>query len=129
LAEILVVDDDIAICRVLEEVVSNMGHAVHIANNGKEALDCLMQNEKIDLVVTDIVMPVMDGRELMRLIRDNTKLLMLPVIIMSSFVTVADIADLLEMGPNTFMAKPLHLDVIEEQIERYLNMAHGENND
>lgn len=126
MAKILVVDDDRTICRVIADVLECDGHEVFKSPNGKHAWDTLLYNEDIKLLITDIVMPEMDGCVLVQMIRGNTGLAGLPIIIMSSVVSIADIADLLEFGPNTFMSKPLNINEMKEIVTRYLEMDYGE---
>ena len=66
-------------------------------------------------------MPEMDGRELVIAVRNDLKYNKLPIIIMSAYITVKEISDLLEKGATAFQAKPLKEKAILEMINRYLN--------
>ena len=83
MAVVLVVDDEFGIVKLLEEVLTDEGHRVVIATNGQQALERAAK-EKPSLVVTDFMMPVMDGAALVKAMRADPQLADVPVVIMSS---------------------------------------------
>ena len=91
MAVVLVVDDEFGIVKLLEEVLTDEGHRVLIATSGRQALERAAQ-EKPSLVVTDFMMPVMDGAALVEAMRADPQLADVPVVIMSSIpeATVAE---------------------------------------
>ena len=83
MAVILVVDDEIGIANLLTDVLSDEGYRVLVAVNGREALK-RAEEERPDLVITDYMMPIMDGAQLIRAIVDHPDLREVPVLLMSS---------------------------------------------
>jgi CheY-like chemotaxis protein len=107
---ILVVDDDIrnvfAVTGALEDYDMN----VFSAANGKEAVDFLQADNSIDLVLMDIMMPVMDGYEAMREIRKSPQLKNLPIIALTAKAMRGDKDICIEAGANDYLAKPLDVN-------------------
>jgi CheY-like chemotaxis protein len=83
MAVILVVDDEIGITNLLTDVLSDEGHRVLMAVNGRDALK-RAEEERPNLVITDFMMPVMDGAQLIRAMADQPDLAEVPVFLMSS---------------------------------------------
>lgn len=99
---ILVVDDELPIVEMAATVLEEEGYRVLTAAHGKEALACLAQN-KVDLVLSDMMMPVMDGRELCRRIEADAAYSSIPVVLMSSTHSAAQ----LDGCPHAaFLGKP-----------------------
>lgn len=107
MADILVVDDDVTTLRILHAVLTAAGHSSVCATDGLRALTILEDNPSIALLVTDVLMPKLDGRELIATLRRDPNRADLPVIIMSATVTVSEIVKLLEEGASRFLAKPV----------------------
>jgi len=83
MAIVLVVDDEYGITNLLEDVLSDEGHRVLTATNGQQALERLAE-ERPDAVLTDYMMPVMDGAALIKAMADDPNLKQIPVAVMSS---------------------------------------------
>lgn len=113
---LLVVDDELAILEALQEVLSSEGYAVSTASNGAEGLKRAAE-EPPDLVLLDLMMPVMDGWEMLRRMKEDTRLQHVPVIVMSAGRVLAG-----ELKGLHFLAKPFDLDrllvLVEEQTAR-----------
>ena len=115
--KILVVDDDLRIRELLYELFSRKGYKVFSALGGKEAIE-LMAQEKLDLVILDIKMPLLDGIETLRRIRVfDTKTMII-------MLTASDEAGLDKKarlsGANGFFRKELDLSLITKAVERIL---------
>ena len=80
---ILVVDDEISIVDLLSMVLEGAGYQVTKAYNGQEALDCLA-SARPDVVISDVMMPVLDGRELCRRMQADPRSRSIPVVLMSA---------------------------------------------
>jgi len=89
------------------------------AVDGMDALE-ILPNEKIDLVITDLNMPNVDGFELIKTIRENTLYTNLPVIILSSLTDADNIQHGLEMGANSYIIKPFNMKKIQEEVSKYI---------
>lgn len=120
MAKILIAEDDPTAARILTRVVERMGHWGFVSPHGRHAWEALLANPDIDLLVTDVMMPEMDGRQLVRVCRGHTQVSTMPIIIMSAVVTPREISDLLDLGVTWFMAKPLDVKLVREAIDRCL---------
>jgi CheY-like chemotaxis protein/CHASE3 domain sensor protein len=112
---ILVVEDDIRNVYALTNILEPRGATVVIARNGQEAIDALKQPEgqaetPIDLVLMDVMMPVMDGLTATRQIRQNPSIKKLPIIALTAKAMPDDQQRCIEAGANDYMAKPLDVD-------------------
>ncbi|MEW5686655.1 MAG: response regulator [Pseudomonadota bacterium] len=112
---ILVVEDDVRNIYSLTSVLEPRGAAVQIARNGQEAIDALAQSASgagpaIDLVLMDVMMPVMDGLEATRRIRADDRWGDLPIVMLTAKAMPDDQERCLEAGANDYMAKPIDVD-------------------
>jgi CheY-like chemotaxis protein/signal transduction histidine kinase/CHASE3 domain sensor protein len=111
---ILIVEDDVRNVYSLTNILEPRGAKVTIARNGQEALDTLDATagtaEAVDLVLMDVMMPVMDGLEATRRMRLDRRWAKLPVIMLTAKAMPDDQANCLAAGANDYMAKPLDVD-------------------
>lgn len=118
MATILVVDDERAIRNSLKEILEFESHSVITAENGKDALDKLLNN-KIDLVFSDIKMPEMDGVEfLQKAVIERGDI---PIIMISGHGTIDVAVEAIKMGAFDFIAKPLDLNRILITVKHALD--------
>ncbi len=112
----LVVEDEWAIADWLEALLGDGGHDVLVANNGKRALEMMAQTQP-DLVLTDVMMPVMDGPSLLGAMKRNG-FLQIPVIMMSALpeATVKERCN----GYHAFMRKPFRESELLSTVRRVL---------
>ena len=103
---ILVVEDELSISDVVSAILSYEGHRVVVAHNGQEALVCL-ESEHPDLILSDVMMPVMGGRELCKRLQANPEHRSVPVILMSSLYNMANLEGCMHAA---FIAKPFNVD-------------------
>ena len=104
---VLVVDDDMRNIFALSSILQRMGIKVEMANDGKEALDVLENLERVDLVLMDIMMPVMDGYEAMKSIRAQKKYKNLPIIALTAKAMKGDKEICIKAGANEYLSKPV----------------------
>jgi CheY-like chemotaxis protein len=109
---ILVVEDDVRNVFALSSLLEPKGAKVLIARNGRQALEMLEQNPRVDLVLMDIMMPEMDGIEATRQIRKRSAWRELPIIALTAKAMSNDRDDCLRAGANDYIAKPLHVDTL-----------------
>jgi len=102
---ILIVDDSPTQAKLLELILSGEGHHISVAQNGREAIELIAVNRP-DLVVSDILMPEMDGFELCRRIRKTEEIKSLPIILLTNLSDPAEVLRSLEAGANYFLSKP-----------------------
>jgi DNA-binding NtrC family response regulator len=101
---ILVVDDDPQIREVLQTRLESKGYRVFTANDGQEALAALKHGESVDLIITDLKMPVMDGLEFMRRLPKTTD--RPPVIFLTAHGSVPEAVEAMKLGAYDFLEKP-----------------------
>ena len=106
---ILLVDDDVRNIFALTSAIEQKGALVEIARNGQEALDKLDAVPDIDLVLMDIMMPVMDGLEATRRLRADPRFARLPVIAITAKAMKDDQEQCLAAGANDYLPKPIDL--------------------
>lgn len=116
---ILVVDDEIRLADVLTVALSDLGYQAIAAENAAEALDILKQ-QQIDLVLSDLRMPGMDGRQLLNEIR--TKYPDIPVVMITAFASVRDAVELIKEGAFDYIAKPFEIEDVAATVYRALRL-------
>ena len=125
---ILIVDDSPAMRRVVKRVVEMCGvdvGAYHEAGNGIEALATL-RAEWVDLVMTDINMPEMDGEELLLEVRKDETLAAIPVLVVSTDRSESRVKQMLSLGANGYVSKPFLPEVLRDEMYRVLGGAPDE---
>ncbi len=122
--KILLVDDDMRNVFSLRKLLSDKAMEVIIGKNGQEALDQLESNEDIDLVLMDIMMPVMDGYEAMAVIRKNEKFKKLPIIAITAKAMKGDRKKCIGAGANDYLAKPIDPERLLAMMRVWLQGAH-----
>ena len=107
---ILLVDDDVRNIFALTSALEQKGLAVEIARNGEEAIAKLDAAPDVDLVLMDVMMPVMDGLEATRRIRTDARFAKLPIIAVTAKAMRDDHEQCLKAGASDYLAKPIDLD-------------------
>lgn len=115
-SDILVVDDDADIRSALGQVLELEGYEVAYAANGSEAWASLQAGPPPHLVLLDLMMPVMDGAEFLRLLRGDSRLAALPVVLVSAFGSIAAAVTAAVQGQ---LRKPLDLDDLTGTVGRF----------
>lgn len=119
---ILTVDDERIIQKMMHKLLTKHGYNVITANNGKEALNHLVVYE-IDLIILDIMMPVMDGYETLKMLRQMERTRMIPVIILTANANVKTFTRVIKMGADDFIAKPFDQGNLRRKLEYLLQDA------
>jgi CheY-like chemotaxis protein len=115
MATILVVDDEEPVVDLLTDMLHEYGHTVIPAYNGRVALQ-LVNERRPDLVISDVMMPFVDGIQLSRTIREEYDADRLPIILMSAALP----PNLEECGANAFLGKPFDIDRFDALIATYV---------
>ncbi|NBK23806.1 MAG: response regulator transcription factor [Spirochaetia bacterium] len=118
MSTILVVEDDLDIRELERYALASNGYTVFEAENGKEALSVL-EKEPVDLVILDIMMPVMDGLTAIKAIR-YTLQSTVPIIVVSAKGDESDIITALELGCDDYLTKPFSMNVLNSKIRAVL---------
>lgn len=124
---ILIVDDSVTIRAMIKKTLELTG--LHIgeifeAGNGKEALEHLHDNW-IDIVLSDLNMPVMNGVEMVEAMAEDGLLKAIPVVIISTDGSTTRIEELKEKGVREYIRKPFTPETISKIIDKVLGVAHG----
>ena len=112
---ILVVDDDEGNRDVLARRLSREGYAVTVAADGRAALDALA-SAPVDLVLLDVMMPGMDGYEVLTRLKGEPKLRAIPVVMISALDEIASVARCIELGAEDYLAKPFDPVLLRARI-------------
>lgn len=118
---VLIVDDDFINLKLLEVLLKKYESVGKIfeAKNGVEAID-ILKKESIDLMLLDILMPVMDGIEVLKIIKSDENLKNIPVIVLSTDETKK--IESLDNGANDFINKPIREQILNEKIKTYASI-------
>ncbi len=117
---VLVVDDEAKMRRVLELMLRQMGCRVDTAANGREALNFL-DRQSVDLVITDLKMPQLDGMGLLRHLREQDN--EIPVIVITAYGTVENAVEAMKQGAFDYLLRPFELDTLEAVVQRALKVG------
>jgi putative two-component system response regulator len=117
---ILIVDDSVVVRSVLSKELLRSGVEVTQAENGQQALDIALSKE-LDLIITDVEMPVMGGIELCRKLKSNTRTQQIPIVILSSLDKEEDIKRGYKAGASTYITKTQAKESLIETIETVLH--------
>jgi two-component system chemotaxis response regulator CheY len=117
---VMVVDDSESIRKFLSFAIRAQGFGVIAARDGMDALEKLSKN-KVDLVITDLNMPNMDGFEFLKAIREDREYRDVPVIILSSLTNEQDIETGMKLGANSYLLKPFDQKRLQYEVAKYLN--------
>ena len=121
--KILIVEDDYGTRQILGNALEPLEFQLFFSSDGIHALDILRCNPGFDLIITDISMPVLDGRQLIGTLAKEESLASIPVIIMSGIVSAKEIADLLEQGAAKFLPKPPKAEILRDEVLSCLEMV------
>ena len=115
---VLVVEDDFNIRETLRDALEIDGYQVVTADNGREALDKIHAGPKPDLILLDMMMPVMSGREFLDAAGADAKIAPIPVVVISA---TADATS--ARGAAAFIKKPPDLELILQMVAKYTNRS------
>jgi CheY-like chemotaxis protein len=117
---ILIVDDDARNAFALNKLLADKGLKVHIAVNGQKALEVLDKNT-VDLVLMDIMMPGMDGYEVMKQIRGQARFRRLPILALTAKAMKGDREKCIAAGASDYLSKPIDADRLFSMLRVWLS--------
>lgn len=121
---LLLVVDDNEDFRTFMESSLGLQYRVKLASNGKEAWNILQNGDEMpDLVVSDIMMPEMDGNELCRLIKENKRTAHIPVILLSAKQTTESKVEGLSIGADDYVTKPFNMTILVLRIRKLIELS------
>jgi len=118
--KILVVDDEIRNVFALAKILEDRDIEVFEAENGEVAIKVLKENQGIDLVLMDVMMPVMDGYEAMRIIRNTDEIQHVPIICLTAKAMKEDHENALKNGANDYLSKPVNEEKLFAMLKIWL---------
>ncbi len=118
----LVVDDNPDMLKVLEFQMEVMGFSVITANNGKEGVKKAME-EVPNLILMDIMMPVMDGRDATRMIRSNAETQNIPMLVSTALANNSVLESCSEAGCNAYITKPFTFKELQKKVQDFVPSA------
>ncbi len=121
-AKILLVEDNLQNQEIATEFLNKANINIVIANNGKEAVDILNENEEFDAVLMDCQMPIMDGYEATKHIREIEKFANLPIIAMTANAMQGDKEKCISVGMNDYISKPLDFNKFYETLGKWVKL-------
>ena len=110
----MVVEDDADLRGLIADVLEADGHHVVQAANGREALELLVGGVQPNLILLDLMMPVLSGPELLELFQDDERLAALPVVVVSAFADSGNVR-----GVKRFLQKPVSASTLRDVVARY----------
>ena len=118
--KILVADDNQLSRELIREVLEDPGQKVLEAENGEEAIECIL-NEKPDIVLLDIQMPILNGYDVLRRIRSDPTISRIPVVALTAYAMKQDREKALASGFNAYITKPIDGASLRIRIKKMLN--------
>ncbi len=121
--KIVLAEDEPQIARLIEFKLKKEGYSVIWKENGEEALKAIKEN-KPDLVLLDIMMPVMGGYEVLRRLKEDENLKNVPVIMLTARAQEKDVVKGIDMGAEDYITKPFHPAELLVRVKRILGKPH-----
>ncbi|MCM8532358.1 MAG: response regulator [Lentisphaeraceae bacterium] len=122
LGTVLVIDDEDVMRLTAETVLEYLGHKVLVAENGKVGLDVFLENQdQVDMIILDMIMPEMDGRTCLEEIRKVNQ--DIPVVLASGYTEQKDFEDVKGLGVSDFLAKPYSSSQLSDIVNQVLNSS------
>lgn len=124
---LLLIEDNEELLRMMTHLLSK-DYIVYTATNGKEGLE-VIEREYIDLIVSDVMMPEMDGMEFCRSLKGNIETSHIPIILLTAKQTPQDRVDAYDAGADAFISKPFNLSLLHSRIINLLKARERVNKD
>jgi two-component system chemotaxis response regulator CheY len=124
-SQILVVDDSAAIRKILQRVLRQTGMSIgsiHEAGDGQEALE-ILKVQKIDLILSDINMPRMDGLQFLAAVKSSPERRHVPMVMITTEGGETKVAEAVRLGAAGYVRKPFTADQIKEKLVGFLEVA------
>ena len=118
--QVLLVDDDLRNSFALSHLLQSHGLQVHLAESGQQALDFLDDHKQIDLLILDLMMPVMDGCEVLKRIRSRVEYRLMPVLMLTASTNREDEIRCRAAGADDFLHKPVEIQVLMDHIRSWI---------
>jgi len=120
--KILIIDDDKINTTFLSRMLEKRSFICHLLNSGKNCMEYI-QEHKIDLVLLDIMMPDISGKEVLKIIRQDFGPVELPVIMVTARSETSEVIETLNLGANDYLTKPVNMEIAIARIKTQLNIV------
>lgn len=125
--KLLLVDDEVELVAVLREDLQAHGYEVFTAHDGMAAVE-LARAEKPDLILLDLMLPVLDGYRVLKLLKSDERYRAIPILVITARADADDWALALECGADGCLNKPLKRETLLQQIQSRIGNGHGHGN-
>lgn len=121
-ATVMIVEDSRTQAELLKNTLEKHGYIPVIAANGREALD-LLEHKKPDVIISDVLMPVMDGYEFCRTVKNDDRFRDIPVILLTMLTDSKDVIYAMVSGADNFITKPYHAEYLAARVKKILSSS------
>jgi len=121
-ARLIIAEDNIINQSVMRGLLENSGIEIIIVNNGQEVIDTLQSHDKIDMILMDINMPIMDGYEATKAIRDMSEYDSVPIVALSANAMQKEIDKAKELGMNGYLHKPIDVQALYKKLFHFIKI-------
>ncbi len=122
----LVIEDNEEISYLIRHLLEREGFAVHTVPNGRDAAKFISESPPTDIIVTDLMLPYVDGFELISQVRESVRWRCVPIIVLSGKVTEQDILRAFDLGANDYLAKPYKPMEFLARVRRLASAGRGD---
>jgi DNA-binding response OmpR family regulator len=119
----LLIEDNADLAYLLQHMLQRDGYAVQTIGNGRDAQQYLAESKATDVVILDLMLPYVDGYELLAQIRESATWRNVPVVVLSGKVSERDIVRAIDLGADDFVTKPYKPLELSARIRRSMNNA------
>jgi PleD family two-component response regulator len=125
-ARILIADDNLQNCELLEAYLADQNHTIAMAHDGKQTL-IAVEEFKPDLILLDIMMPKLSGYEVCSQLKSQEKYKRIPILMVTALRESGDIEKAVASGADDFLSKPVHRIELKTRVKSLLKVRHLEN--
>lgn len=118
--KILIAEDDHTSRIILTKTVESLGYTAIQTSSGLRAWHIIEDNPDIQMLITDLMMPEMDGKSLVQTLRANSSWKDLPILMVSAVVPLKEIVGILDLGASRFLPKPVNITELKSYIQQYM---------
>lgn len=123
--KILIVEDDPVSLKLMDSILTKKGYETITTTSGREAIDYLDREKPVDLVISDVMMPEIDGFQLLKYMNSHKKIQKIPVMLCTARNDKSSVLKGLDLGARDYIAKPIKADLLIEKVERAINNIPG----
>lgn len=122
-SKILIADDDIRNCELLEAYLANQGYDIQMVYNGQQTLDAVAKSPP-DLILLDIMMPRMSGYEVCQRLKTDKATHEIPIVMVTALAEMGDIEKAVQAGADDFLTKPVNKLELTTRVRSLLRVRH-----